>query len=220
MCSKQLSPAEKYIVDKNRLSSDMASLAKKCEDISNRYISSNDLEKSSATFVFQAIDRMKNPVNDSFAGVLSFLGHNEQKYNNQELFEIYLSFYSPTLYIEGKSLKFAHLPLRTYAKTLFAFAGRDRTRFLTLLRDYNYNKEIVLKDFSDDYSVSLDGDSSHCFILSPTNLYTLCKKYLSTDIGFENGLNISAVDYEEIRIAKPDDLRLYKFISNTLAKGE
>ena len=220
MRSKQLSPAEQDMIAKNSFSKDMASLAKKCEDVSNRYISTNNLDSKSAALAFRAIDRMEDPVNDSFAGVLSFLGHNEQKYNNQELFEIYLSFYSPTLYIEGKSLKFAHLPLRTYAKTLFAFAGRDRTRFLTLLRDYNYNKEISLKGFSDDYSVSLDGDSSHCFILSPTNLYTLCKKYLSTNIGFENGLNISAVDYEEIRIAKPDDLRLYKFISNTLAKGK
>lgn len=220
MSSQQLSPAEQYIVTKNRFSSEMESLAEKCEDIANMYMRSNDLEDESATFAFEMIQKMKTPVKDSFAGVLSFLGHNEQKYNNQELFEIYLSFYSPTLYVEGKGLKFAYIPLRAYAKTLFTFAGRDRTRFLTLLRDYNYNKEIILKDFSDDCSVSLDGDSSHYFILSPTKLYTLCKKYLSTDIGFENGLNISAVDYDEIRITKPDDLRLYKFISNTLAKDK
>lgn len=220
MCSKQLSPAEKYIVTKNRLSSEMASLAKKCEDISNMYISSNDLETSSARLSFQAIYGMESPVSDSFTMLLSLLGHNEQKYSNQELFEIYLSFYSPTLYVEGKSLKFTHIPLSFYARALFTFAGRDRARFLTLLRDYNYSKEIILKGFSDDCSVSLDGDSSHYFILSHTNLYTLCKKYLSTDIGFENGLNISAVDYEEVQLLKPYDLRLYKFISNTLAKEE
>lgn len=218
MSSQQLSPAEQYIVDKKRFSSDMESLAEKCEDIANMYVRSNDLDNSSATFVFEMIQKMKTPVNDSFAGVLFFLGHNKEKFSSQELFEIYLSFYSPTLYVEGKSLKFTYIPLRAYAKTLFAFAGRDRARFLTLLRDYNYNKEIVLKGFSDDCSVSLDGDFSHHFILSPTNLYTLCKKYLSTDIGFENGLNISGADYDEIHILKPYDLRLYKFISNTLAK--
>lgn len=216
MCSKQLSPAEQYIVSKKRFSTEMAALAKKCEDIASKYVSTNDLDYKSYALTSEMIHKMKIPVTDTFAGILFFLGHDKQQYTNQELFEIYLSFYSPTLYVEGRNVKFAYIPLQAYAKTLFTFAGRNREQFLTLLRDYNYNREIILKGFSDDYSVSLDGDSNHHFILTSTNLYTLCRKYLSTDIGFKNGLNVSAVDYEEVHILKPYDLRLHKFISNSL----
>lgn len=217
---RELTPAEQDLVDKNRFSDDMAALAKRCTEIANDYVAKNDFDKESAMISFFMLRKMKVPVSNSFAGILFFLGHNKEKFSSQELFEIYLSFYSPTLYLKGKSVEYASIPMESYARELFVNVGRDRTKFLTLLRSYNYSREVVLEGFSDDYTISLNGGSTSHLISNCTKLHTLCKDYLSIDAGFENGLNISAVDYDEIRITKPDDLRLYKFISNTLAKEE
>src|SRR5699024_3217531 len=122
--------------------------------------------------------------------------------------------------LKGKSVEYASIPMESYARELFVNVGRVRTKFLTLLRSYNYSREVVLEGFSDDYTISLNTGSTSHLISNCTKLLTLSTEYLSIDACLDNGLKIYAVDYDEIRSKKTNDLRLYKFISNTLAKEE